>query len=158
MIRTKGLTLFSCYYFSHEISQIYSIWECGANAGEPAAAATLAGKSIRVTCCASGPSLMLLHLQTVTPFTATSPAALARQLHIPSGTLGNLLQVPHSPAFKQKINLSSFKSSSQKRMTMQGGVLVPQVFEFLFTIKVLPNTVIKLRTLRKENLHKRGWN
>lgn len=43
-------------------------------------------------------------------------------------------------------------------MTVQGGVLVPQVLEFLFTIEVIPNTVIKLRILRKENLYKRGWN
>lgn len=158
MIRTKVLTLFSCYYFSHEISLIYSIWECGANAGEPAAAATLAGKSIRVTTLCIRSLTHAPALADCDPFHCYIPCSSGWQLHISSSTLGNLLQVPHSPAFKQKINLSSFKSSSQKRMTMQGDVLVPQVFEFLFTIKVLPNTVIKLRTLRKENLHKRGWN
>ena len=99
---------------------------------------------------------MVLHSQTATLHTGASLTAPAGRLHIASGTSGNYLQVPHSSAYKQKINLSSFKSSTQKRMTMQGGALVPQVFEFLFTIRVLPNTVIKLTTLRKENLYKIG--
>lgn len=154
MIKTKGLTLFS-HYFSHKISQIYSIW----------------GQCWRTSsCCSPGREerqgdaarwvlhLQLLHPQAVTPSTGTSPAALSVRLNISSGTLGNQLQVPHPSAFKQKINFNSFKSSYQKRMTVQGGVLVPQVLKRLFTIQVLPNTVIKLRTLRKENLYKRGWN